>query len=87
MSVYVDPIRQYDPKMIKGPQTQRNGINWCHLFADTVEELHQFANRLGLRRSWFQDKSHPHYDLTPNKQLQALRAGAEPITLRKWLRG
>jgi Protein of unknown function (DUF4031) len=27
---------------------------WSHLTADTQEELHEFAARLGLRREWFQ---------------------------------
>ena len=35
-----------------------------HLVADTEEELHKFAQKIGLKRSWYQDKSHyPHYDL------------------------
>lgn len=36
--------------------------------ADTPEELHTMAGRLGLRREWFQTKPgrpwHDHYDLT-----------------------
>jgi hypothetical protein len=27
---------------------------WSHLTADTTDELHAFAARLGMRRSWFQ---------------------------------
>lgn len=27
---------------------------WSHLTADTTEELHEFAARLGMRRNWFQ---------------------------------
>jgi len=59
--------------------------NWpydkaCHLVADTVSELHVFARRLSLRRSWFQPGTLPHYDLTENKRKQALRLGALAIT-------
>ncbi|QWQ39587.1 DUF4031 domain-containing protein [Streptomyces sp. YPW6] len=31
--------------------------HWCHLTADTEDELHAFAARLGLRRSWFQTRA------------------------------
>jgi len=37
-----------------------------HLVSDTsIEELHEFAQRIGLKREWFQDRSrYPHYDMT-----------------------
>lgn len=52
---------------------------WCHLLADTEAELHAMADRIGLRRSWYQPRpkaSIPHYDLTPAKRKLAVRAGA-----------
>lgn len=55
----------------------------AHLVADTLDELHAFASRLGLRRAWFQPKSSPHYDLTANKHALALRLGAKPIDRRE----
>lgn len=52
----------------------------CHLFADTVQELHTFAFRLGLRRAWFQDHRRlPHYDLTESKRVQAIALGAREV--------
>lgn len=48
----------------------------CHLIADSVDELHAFAARIGLRRSWFQEKSTPHYDLTAKRREAALNIGA-----------
>lgn len=49
-----------------------------HLVADSVSELHGFAGRIGLRRSWFQGGSrHPHYDiLSLSVQKRALAEGA-----------
>ncbi len=32
------------------------GKLWCHLVADTLPELHAFAQKLGLRQAWFQAK-------------------------------
>lgn len=56
----------------------------CHLFSDSsVEELHKFAKKLGLRKSWFQDSTLPHYDLTKNKRGVAMRAGATPCSRQK----
>ena len=58
--------------------------NWpykeaCHLVADTRRELHVFAQSIGLKRSWFQSNTMPHYDLTKNKRRLAIRKGATEI--------
>lgn len=53
------------------------GKTWCHLVASSTEELHTFAHRLGLHRSWFQSRStYPHYDVTKRMQQRALKLGA-----------
>lgn len=71
--VYVDPLVDY-----KG-----DGVLWCHLHADSVDELHAFATRLGMKRSWFQDKPFfPHYDLQWRKRALAVRLGAIEISHR-----
>jgi hypothetical protein len=31
----------------------------CHMFSDSLDELHAFAARIGLRRAWFQDGRFP----------------------------
>ncbi|WMR31055.1 DUF4031 domain-containing protein [Metapseudomonas otitidis] len=51
---------------------------WCHLVADSLEELHDFAFKLGLKRSWYQGSaSYPHYDITTSSRLIALSIGAQ----------
>jgi hypothetical protein len=75
MAVYVDPLVDW------GALARSRGLRhtaWCHLTADTRDELHTFAAQLGLRRTWFQ---HPddwrwHYDITALKRAAALRNGA-----------
>ena len=53
-----------------------------HLMSDQPdpEELHRFAARLGLRRSYFQHRpgrpEHDHYDVTLGKRAQAIALGA-----------
>src|SRR5262244_82167 len=55
-----------------------------HLVSDTsLEELHQFAESLGLRREWFQEKSIPHYDLTGAVYELALERGAQLVSSRE----
>jgi hypothetical protein len=80
VTVYVDDWRQ--PATV-GPVTAR----WSHLTADTAEELHAFAETLGLRRSWFQGHSHDrlrhHYDVTDRLRHEAISRGAVAVTWRQ----
>jgi len=47
------------------------------MVADTLQELHDFASRLGLQRRWFQNRDrYPHYDVTVAVRMRALRMGA-----------
>ena len=51
----------------------------AHMIADSVDELHVFADRLGMRRWWFQSGAHsswPHYDLTIKRARKAMLLGA-----------
>jgi hypothetical protein len=60
------------------------GSLWCHLTADSLEELHNFAiNSLGLKREWFQDKAIPHYDVIESKRKIAIEKGAIAISLKE----
>lgn len=53
------------------------GTLWCHMVADSLDELHSFAKRLGLKRDWFQHAAtYPHYDVTNSMREKALRMGA-----------
>lgn len=58
-----------------------------HLVADTLEELHLFAESIGLKPWWFQDHpEHPHYDLIGHMiKGKALHAGAELVSRKKVL--
>ena len=75
MTVYVDEIRSY-PKQ------------WCHMWCDgDLDELHAMADKIGLKRSWFQTKNvhFLHYDLVPSKRALALKHGAEFMPLKDWI--
>lgn len=74
MSVYVDEMRSYG----------RRGY-WCHMMADSLDELHEMAKRIGLRREWFQDDLRkPHYDLVVSMRKRAIKYGAISVS-SEWL--
>jgi hypothetical protein len=51
---------------------------------DDIEELHLFAEKIGLQRERFQAHSIiPHYDLMPATREAAVRAGATEL-LTRW---
>ena len=68
MTVYVDDVRHRFGRLVM-----------CHMWADTVDELHAMASSLGLRRSWFQQTpkaSWEHYDVSLAVKARAIAAGA-----------
>lgn len=65
MAVYLDKARNRFGRMIM-----------CHMIADTPEELHGMAEKIGLKRLWFQKKSLPHYDVSLTRRQIALLQGA-----------
>lgn len=60
------------------------GMRWCHLFADSLPELEQFAREVGLNPEWLQHpdgtKGLPHYDVTGRMKEKAVTLGAVLIT-------
>jgi hypothetical protein len=58
----------------------------CHMLADTEAELHAMADRLGMRREWYQPGRRPHYDLSKTRRAEAMRLGAIEVTSRELVR-
>ncbi len=75
MSVYID-----ENCITKKQRT------WWHLGTDNVPELHQFAQSIGLKPEWFQDKKIPHYDVTLSKCILAVAQGAILIDSKEFVR-
>ena len=76
MFVYVDQFVSYPPGTVKGEPRAKY---WCHMWADSIEELHEFAAEIGMKRYWFQGPpihKFPHYDLTKQRRAIAVKAGA-----------
>ncbi len=55
----------------------------CHMMADTPEELHGMAEKIGMIRNWFQDKRVPHYDVCMKRKALAIKSGAIEINRRQ----
>jgi hypothetical protein len=80
MSIFIDPLRDYHYITGRGLP----GL-WCHMLTDgDLEELHQFAELVGISRRRFQHHPrHPHYDLNPSARQVALALGAVELTTRQ----
>lgn len=76
MAVYVDPACHPFGNMVM-----------CHCWADTLEELLEMVDRIGVQRKWIQ--GHPtlsfgkhrnaswvHFDISKGKRALAVKAGA-----------
>jgi hypothetical protein len=74
VAVLVDPLREY-------PDTGLPFRMWCHLVSDgSFEELHAFAEQLGIPRRFFQGD---HYDLPEHLRARAVELGAVPVATRE----
>lgn len=74
MTVYVDDM-----------DAEYRGMRMFHMIADTDEELHDMAGRIGVARWHFQKAGTPqrHYDICLSKRKLAVIAGAIEITWRQ----
>lgn len=74
MSVYVDDMRASFGRMVM-----------CHMVADSDDELHAMAAKIGVARRWHQapPKHDSHYDIALSKRAAAIKSGAIEITWRE----
>lgn len=56
----------------------------CHMYIDNgkLEQLHGFAQSIGLARDWFQPTPYPHYDLSEHLRKIAVKNGALEVDRR-----
>ncbi|MCK7615200.1 DUF4031 domain-containing protein [Roseibium sediminicola] len=68
MTVYVDDMEAGFGRMVM-----------CHMWADTLPELLEMADRIGVARKWLQQPpkaSWVHFDIAKSKRALAVAAGA-----------
>lgn len=74
MSVYVDSAFIPYRRMLMS-----------HLIADDLDELHEMADAIGVKRKWFQRQSSmPHYDICKSKRDKAIQCGAVVLDRREF---
>lgn len=66
MTVYVDNMRAAYGRILMS-----------HMIADTEDELHAMADKIGIARRWYQGD---HYDICQAKRALAVRHGAQELT-------
>jgi hypothetical protein len=57
----------------------------CHLIADSIPELLEFAEKINLDLARFQNKKFPHFDLTEDLRIQAIEAGARDLDRKEFV--
>ena len=73
MAVYVDFM-----------QIKFKGYKWCHMLADSLQELHDFAAFIDVdARLFHRNASYPHYDITVQMREIAIAQGAIPADRKK----
>lgn len=77
MTVYIDELRTYE---------RRGALSgeWCHMVADSTNELMRFADKVGIPRAWAQlpdkHRHYAHFDLRRSYRIMARRAGALEVS-------
>lgn len=70
--IYIDPLKSYPG----------HRLQYAHMTADTLEELHEYADLIGLDRKWFHNVRHPHYDVSEKRYADAV-GGAKLVSSRE----
>jgi hypothetical protein len=76
LAIYVDNLEEWG-WLLRGRR-----VASCHMFTDELDltNLHAMAGQIGMKRSWFQDKTTaPHYDLVKSRRDAAVALGAIPV--------
>ncbi|MES1964929.1 DUF4031 domain-containing protein [Psychrobacter sp. AH5] len=73
MAIYVDFV-----------SIEFRGYKWCHMLADNLQELHEFAALIEVdKRLFHRNASYPHYDITVQMRETALYHGAIKATRKQ----
>lgn len=81
MAVYVDqPV--YTRAGVKKPR-----VSYAHMVADTLDELHSFAAKIGVKKHFFHKSiAAYHYDINDKQHVVAIAHGALEVSSRELLK-
>lgn len=81
MTVYVDDLR------FTRAGVKKARVKYCHMVADSLEELHAFAKQIKVEPHFFhRARSCHHYDIVEHQKLAALVLGAVSVRSREIVR-
>ena len=82
IAIYVDDA--YIQAKVRSGSLSHNS-RWCHMTADTTEELVEFALKLGLQAKYIQfwGTWKEHFDVTEPKRKKAVLLGAVEVSFRQ----
>ncbi|WP_455833727.1 DUF4031 domain-containing protein [Pseudarthrobacter siccitolerans] len=85
MTVYVDDA--FIPAKVRSGRLTHDS-RWCHLTADSTEELVAFAASIGLQAKYIQYPGtwKEHFDVTEPKRRQAVAKGAVEVNYHDHVR-
>ena len=67
----------------KSPKGRKS---YAHMVADSLEELHAFAEEIGVKKHFFHNsKAAPHYDITSDQHPIAIAHGAFLVSSKEVL--
>ena len=79
MPVYIDD-------MYKHSMGKFRRMKMSHMVADTLDELYEMADKIGVSRKWVQNlelgKGRVHFDIAMNARKKAVQNGAIEISMR-----
>jgi len=83
--IYVDDIK---PSI---PNRKWRYKKCCHMWADSLPELINFAEKIGLNKNWLQNSkcgsgNFYHFDLTVKKRALASKNGAQEASLKEYIK-
>lgn len=88
MSVYVDELKEYPLGTVAQSPRQKY---WCHMWSDSIQELLDMSDKIGLKREWAQNMQYDdpkrwHFDIGTGFRAAAIREGAISYSYKEWLR-
>lgn len=69
--------------LIDTPRTKDGG---CHMVTSSISELHEFAELIGVKRCWYENKrgkNRPHYDIKGDSITKAIDNGAIKVSRKE----
>lgn len=56
---------------------------YAHMVAETLDELHTFAQQIGVKKHFFHRGNKPHYDISVEQHAKALENGATEVSSKQ----